>query len=271
MRSVLCKSIIVAVFAVAATGNAQSTDKPKPTAKVKKPAVDPEAIAALKRMGDFVRQQQSFTVRTRSETDFVLDNGQKVTRAGRGELRARRPDRLRTDVVSETKDRHFFYDGKTFTIFGKKVGYYATVPAPATIRETIDELEDRYGLELPLVDLFRVGTPESGVDEITEATFIGPTKIDGVDVDHYAFRQPGLDWQVWIERGNTPLPRKIVMTTTDDPARPEHAVELTWDLNAKHEDAVFVFVPPKDSIKIPLAELIPSAEKRQRPKQSAQR
>ena len=79
--------------------------------------------------------------------------------------------------------------------------------------------------------------------------------IAGADTDQYAFRQPGLDWQIWIERGARPLPRKLVLTTTDDPARPEHAIEMTWDLKAKHDDSVFVFVPPKDAKKIQIVDL----------------
>jgi hypothetical protein len=46
-----------------------------------------------------------------------------------------------------------------------------------------------------------------------------------------------------------------VLTTTDDPARPEHAIEMTWDFGSKHEDSVFAFEPPKGAQKIALAEI----------------
>ena len=104
-----------------------------------------------------------------------------------------------------------------------------------------------------MVDLFRFGTADSPTAEITGAAKLGTAKIDGVETDHYGFRQPGLDWQIWIERGPKPLPRKFVLTTTDDPARPEHAVELTWDLSAKHSDSEFVFAPPKGSQRIAIS------------------
>jgi hypothetical protein len=139
-------------------------------------------------------------------------------------------------------------------MFAPKVGYYATVAAPPTIRELADQLEDRYGLELPLVDLFRWGTAESGADEITRATYIGPAMIDGVQTDQYAFRQPGLDWQIWIDRGARPLPRKLVLTTTDDPARPERIIDLRWELGTRYPDSTFTFVPPQGSRRISIAE-----------------
>lgn len=260
MRKPLSKSLILTtLLAAAAISDAQApmrSSRPEAAEATKKPpAIDPRAIAALKKMGAFLNEQQSFSVRTNTETDYVLDTGQKVQLSAHGNLKVRRPDHVRAERVLERKHRQYFYDGKTFTIFSPQTGYYATVDAPPTIRRLADLLEDRYGLELPLVDLFRWGTNEAGFERITNATYVGTTKIGGVDTDHYAFRQPGLDWQIWIERGDRPVPRKLVLTTTDDTARPEHTIEMTWNLNAKFEDAVFAFVPPKDSTKIAMAEV----------------
>lgn len=241
------KSIIItALLAAGAASSAPNATKP--------PAIDPEAMAALEKMGAFLRTQDHFTVRTVTETDYVLDTGQKVRLSQTGVLQVDRPDRLRADIDSARKVRQFFYDGKTFTIFAPRVGFYATVTAPPKIIDLANMLEDRYGLELPLVDLFRWGTDESGKEAITGATYIGQATIGSVVTDQYAFRQPGVDWQIWIQRGERPLPRKIVLTTTDDPARPERATEITWALDAKHDPDVFAFAPPKDSVKVPLSE-----------------
>lgn len=219
------------------------------------PAVEPRAIAALERMGAFLRDQQSFTVRMSTETDYVLDNGQKVQLGATGDVRVRRPDRLRADIESDRKDRQYYYDGTSFTIYGPKVGFYATVSAPPTILQTADMLQEKYGLELPMVDLFRWGTDEADTGEITGASYIGVAKVDGVDTDQYAFRQPGLDWQIWIQRGEKPVPKKLVLTTTDDRARPERTVELSWELGVRHPDSDFAFTPPKDSQQIKLVEI----------------
>lgn len=245
MHLTVATSILVSMFAVAA-----ADDNARP------PAIEPEAITALQKMGTFLREQQSFTVHTTTETDYVLDNGQKVRLSSRGELLVRRPDHMRADVVSDRKERQFFYDGKTFTMYGPRVGYYATVAAPNTINGLATTLEDEYGLEFPLVDLFRLGSDPATIRAITSATVIGPEKLDGVVTDHYAFRQPGLDWQIWIERGPRPVPRKLVLTTTDVSARPEHSVAMNWELGARHPDSVFAFVPPKDSSRIAMAPLL---------------
>jgi hypothetical protein len=216
--------------------------------------IDPGAIAALERMGGYLRAQQVFRVRTTIETDYEIGEGQKVQLSSQGELNVRRPDHLRADVVSDRMARRFFYDGKTFTMYGPRIGYYARVLAPPTILQTADMLEDRYGLELPMVDLFRWGTAESDIGAITSATRIGTAMIDGVLTDQYAFRQAGLDWQIWIERGAHPLPRQLVLTTTDDAARPQRTISMRWDLRARPSDAMFTFVPSRDSRRITLSE-----------------
>lgn len=259
MRAITTSILLAALAATSAAGAKPPADKQpaKPAAK-KVPAIQPEAIDALKKMGAFLREQKNFSVTTQTETDYVLDNGQKVRMASHGTLRVERPTHLRANITSDRKEREFFYDGTTFTMFSPKVGYFTQLDAPPTIAELADQLEVQYGLQLPLVDLFRwgaEGAEGADVSDITSATVIGESDLDGVKTDQYAFRQKGLDWQIWIEQGDKPVPRKIVLTTTDVKARPERAVEMTWKLGESHDDSLFTFKPPKGATKIGIAEL----------------
>jgi hypothetical protein len=114
-------------------------------------------------------------------------------------------------------------------------------------------LEDRYDIDLPLVDLFRWGTKEGNTDQITSAIDLGPSTIDGVTCEQYLFRQDGLDWQLWIQRGEFPLPKKIVISTLTDESRPQHTSVWTWNLAPSFNDETFVFTPPADAKAIPFA------------------
>lgn len=255
MRAITTSILLAALAATSAAGAKPQAAKPVPK---NIPAIQPEAIDALKKMGAFLREQKSFSVTTETETDYVLDNGQKVRMASHGTLRVERPTHLRADVKSDRKERQFFYDGKTFTMFSPKVGYFTRLAAPPTIGELADDLEVQYGLQLPLVDLFRWGAEgQGGADfgDITSATVIGESDLGGVKTNQYAFRQKGLDWQIWIEQGDKPVPRKIVLTTTDDKARPEREVAMTWKLGESHDDSLFTFKPPKGATQIGIAEL----------------
>jgi hypothetical protein len=221
--------------------------------------VAPEALAALEKMGAFLRTLKTFTLRADTTIDEVLDDtGQKIQFGGTVEYHVRLPDRLRAEVASDRKQRQFFFDGTTMTLFGPRTKYYASVPAPPTIRDMLTVVEQKYGLELPLADLFFWGTDKAHPEDIKAAIAVGPSWIGGVLCDHYAFRQEEVDWQIWIERSDTPLPRKLVITTTEEEEQPQFVAVLTWTLAPQLDDALFTFVPPADAQRIVLREVAPS-------------
>jgi hypothetical protein len=215
--------------------------------------VDPDAIAALEAMGKYLRTLKTIDVHAVVTRDEVQTDGQKVQSTSNVDVLARRPDRLRAEVADDRQPRLFYYDGKKFTLWAPRLRFYTTVDAPGTIGELADKLEDRYDVELPLVDLFRWGTKEADTKNITSAEDLGPSTVDGVTCEQYLFRQEGLDWQLWIQQGDYPLPKKMVITTTTDDARPQHMSVWTWNLAPSFNDETFAFTPPSDAKPIPFS------------------
>jgi len=168
---------------------------------------------------------------------------------------AQMPSRLRADVANDRHDRLYLYDGKNFTLYARRLNYYATVPAPPTIGQMADKLDESYGFSVPLVDLFRWGSRGWTTDGITAATDFGSSVVGGVTCRQYGFRNSEVDWQVWIQKGDHPLPRRLVITTKTDEARPQHTATYTWNLAPSYNDATFVFDPPADAGKVVLAEI----------------
>jgi len=216
-------------------------------------AINSDAIAALNGMGNYLRTLKAFQVEAVTTRDDVLDDGQLIQFDTHVNLLARMPDRLRVEVTSSRQHRLYFYDGTNFTLFAERVNYYATVPAPPTVGKLADALNDKYGIELPLEDLFYWGGPQSKVGEITGAIVVGPAEVGGVTCQQYAFRQPGLNWQIWIQQGEFPLPRKLVLSTLTDEARPQYSSVLQWNLAPSFNEAAFQFEPPTDAQKIVFA------------------
>jgi hypothetical protein len=217
--------------------------------------VNPDAVRALERMGAYLRSLKAFQVTSETSRDDVLDDGQKIDLDGVVNMLVRLPDGLRAEVSNDRQHRLYFYDGKSFTLWGQRVNYYATVDAPSTLDALIDNLDQKYGIELPLVDLFYWGSDRKSGKVLTSALVIGPSQIGGVSCGHYAFRQEDLDWQIWIQQGQFPLPRKLIVTTRTDEARPEFTSVMTWNLAPAFNDAAFTFTPPKDARRITFAAL----------------
>ncbi len=219
------------------------------------PVIDPDAMAALNKMGTYLRSLKAFQIQAAITTENVLNDGQKVESDSTADLLVDKPDKLRLEKKGDEQHRLFFYDGKTFTLLAQRLNFYASTAAPPTILELVDRLQEKFDIELPLVDLFYWGTPRAAVDEIKSATDLGPSSVGGVSCEQFAFRQEGIDWQIWIQSGDFPLPRKLVITTLTDESRPQHSSVLTWNLAPSFDDSAFVFNAPKDAYKIKFADV----------------
>jgi hypothetical protein len=232
-REYLGAVLATAMVVAAAPAHAQTT-------AAAKAAIEPGAMAALQGMGTYLRSLKTFQVEAQTTNEDVLEDGLKTQYAGTVNILARMPDRLRADVSNERVDRMFLYDGKTFTLFAKRLNYFATVPAPPTIGQLAEKLDENYGIS---------------VEGITAARDLGPSDILGTTCQHYAFRQDDIDWQIWIQKGENALPRKLVITTKTDEARPQTSAIYTWNLAPSFNDATFTFDPPAGAGKVVLAEI----------------
>jgi hypothetical protein len=219
------------------------------------PAIEPGAMDALNKMGSYLRTLNSFQVKADITDDDVIEDGQTIQSSTKVDLIAARPNRMRLEVTGDDEHRFFFFDGKNFTIYGQLVNYYATVPAPPTIAKLTDDLSNKYGIELPLVDLFQWGTNDSTIAKIKSAMDVGPATVDGVTCEQYAFRQENIDWQLWIQLGEFPLPRKLIIRTLNDDAKPQHSEILTWNLAPSFSEDAFTYVPSSDARRITIAEV----------------
>jgi len=219
-----------------------------------KAMVEPDAVNALQRMSAYLQTLNGFELATDTSLDLVNEHGQRLTVDGNARYKFRRPNGFMIDLRTDYKNRRFYFDGKQITVYAPDFGYYATVPAPPTVRGALDLMSTKYGITLPLEDLFRWSDPASNRAEgLTSAFLIGSATVDGVETDHYAFREGDKDWQVWIERGEKPVPRRLVIIDRTDPANPTYDARLTWKVNATPASDQFVFKPGQDDKHIRLA------------------
>ncbi len=122
--------------------------------------IDPDAMKALNQMGAYLRTLKDFQVQAEITTEDVQEDGEKLQYGSTTTLLAQFPSKLRVSIEGEQKSRLFFYDGKAFTLFARRAGYYATVPAPETIGKLIQAIREKYDVEIPLVGSVPVGRPK---------------------------------------------------------------------------------------------------------------
>ena len=208
--------------------------------------LDPRALAALERMGAALRSHQAINVHADVTAEDALNTGEKLQYSGTVDIVARRPNAMKLTMRMGASERTLYYDGKTLTMAAPEMNYYASVAAPPTIREMLQMADERYGIEVPLADLFAWGSDPAAAAKLTSAFPAGSEQINGRTCDHYAMRQPGADWQVWISRGDDALPCKLVITTRADPSLPQYSATYRWS-DQPPPEAGYTYSPPPEA------------------------
>jgi hypothetical protein len=213
--------------------------------------VEPEAGRLLKRMTDYVGSLQQFGLDTAQSIEVVLVSGQKIQFTGAARMVVQRPSKLFAERVGDVFSQSFFYDGKSLTLFNPDDGYFATVPAPGTIDEMLDFARDSLDVIAPAGDLITQDAYARLMADTTAGFVVGKSTIDGVRCDHLAFRSYGVDWQIWIEDGTQPVPRKYVLSTVDIVGAPQFEVVMrNWTTSPDVSPKRFHFTPPAGATEV---------------------
>jgi hypothetical protein len=219
--------------------------------------VDPKAMAELARSAAYLRSLPAFVLRAEVTRDEVVHDDFKLQRTSNVQISVRRPDRLRAELSGELGERLFVYDGKSLGVYLKGENYYGSVPAPATLRETLNVFEQR-AIDLPLVDVVFVAMGGQLEPNIKDAGEVGSSLVDGVRCTQLAFRGANVDWQLWVEQGERPVPRKLVITTNDEPTRPQYTALMRWDVSAPQTEESYKFTPPSGTLRMTFADVQPA-------------
>ena len=216
-------------------------------------AIEPEASQVLRQMSDYLGSLEQFTFRADNTVDMVMPSGQQLQLGARVDIAIRRPNRFRVNRKGDIVDQEIYFDGQTLTLYGKSVNYYATMKASETIDidTGLDFAREEVGVIAPASDLFYRNAYSGLMEDVESGMVVGTSTVGGVEVHHLAFRGSEVDWQIWIDKGDKPLPRKYLITSKWIAGAPQFtAVFSDWNTTAKLDDAWFQFTPPPEAEEI---------------------
>ena len=229
------------------------------------PGIQPQAEQLLRKMSDFLGRQNQFSVSTENTLEAVLVSGQKIQFDSPGTVHVKRPNLLKASRKGDLVDQDFYYNGKTLTLFSPSSRYYASTPAPATIDQAINMARDELDLIAPGADFMFQSSFDMLIKDAESGFYVGKALVGGVKCDHVAFRGKEVDWQIWIQEGDKPLPKKYVITSKLMSGSPQFTVFInTWNLTPKLPTSMFSFKPPKDSTQINFLRMTSEAESAKR-------
>jgi hypothetical protein len=182
---------------------------------------------------------------------------QKLQFDSSGEIQINRPNKFRASRSGGYADVAFVFDGTNFTIHDVANKSYVQVPSPGTSDQLIGRIRDEYGLEAPAADLLSSDPYDALMDGVTDLKYIGVGVIDGHECDHLAFRGFDADWQLWIDKGSQPIPRKYVISTKGIAGAPQYTFRVReWTADAGPTASAFDFKPDADVKKIDLQKMV---------------
>ena len=214
-------------------------------------AIDPQSDALLKRMAAYLRALPSFTVHATNTLQVMLVTGEKLDFEAVSEVSVRRPDRMRSRRTGVVGSADFFYDGKTATIFDTATKFFTVNPVPSSIESMLPVFVDLLGVDVPGADLLYTDAYEGLMAEVTHAQHVAIEDVGGVRTHHLAFRGREVDWQIWIEDGERPLPRRYLITTKWMTGAPQFGIALNeWNVSPRLDDKTFIFEAPPEARKV---------------------
>jgi hypothetical protein len=216
----------------------------------RKAAPEPDPRQVLKQMCDYLKNLQQFSFQASITEDVLLTSGQRIQYARSVEASVRRPDRLRAESVGDTDDRQIVYDGKTITLMDRSKNLYTVIPAPPELDAALEHGIQAFNLRAPLADLIYTKAYEYLTEGALSGFYVGLSKVQGVSCHHLAFREKDIDWQIWIEDSQPPVPRKFLITDKTAQGLQFTALFTKWNTSAQLEDGLFTFVAPEKAEKI---------------------
>ena len=214
--------------------------------------IEPEADKILRAMADYVAGLKAFTVNYDADDEVVDMEGQKLQYSASGSVALERPGKLHVSRKGAFVDAELTFDGKTISIHGKEANVYGQLESPGpTIDDAVEEVRAATGFDASGADLFAADPYGVLTEDATKGVYVGTGPVGGVECDHLAFRNPRVDWQIWVQKGDQPLPLKYVITTKWVTGAPQYALRLSnWNVAPQIDQARFTFTAPDGATKL---------------------
>lgn len=210
----------------------------------------------LQAMTSYLANQKTISATFDADIEVITPALQKIQFTSSGDLALSRPNQLRASRVGGYSDVELVFDGATATILGRHDNTYAQIKAPGSVDQLIDRLRDEHGVMMPGADLLLTRVYDALIGDATEVMHIGHGVVDGKDCDHLAFRGSEVDWQLWVEIGPNPIPRKYVITSKAVTGAPQYTLRIkNWTTGAPASADAFAFKVPAGAKMVEIKQL----------------
>lgn len=217
---------------------------------------DPAADALVKKMSDYMGGLKSFSADAAVVDEMIMGDGLKLSALRAGSIKLRRPDHFYMSRKGMVRDQEVFYNGKRLKVHAKSAGAVLDVPAEGEVDALLNKAVEVFGAELPARDLLAADAYTALMEPVQESAALGVVEIDGRSCRQLVFRTDEVDWQLWVEEGDRPLPCRYTITSKWTYGAPQYSVTFSnWAVDPELGDDAFSFTIPEGMQPVTIEEM----------------
>ena len=212
---------------------------------------DETALGVLKRMSDYIAALDQFVVNGTSMEDFRGEAGLIITSPNEVTVTLQRPNALRVRQFDGKATKDLYVNGDKLTIFDSATLFFANAKVPPNLDGAMTYALDELAIDLPLMDLIHSDVFSQLVGKDEDVIYLGDkNRISGVDCHQVAIRLADADVQIWVQEGDRPLPRRMMITSKWQGGAPRFIADMQWQEKPEITAGTFDFGAPEGASEI---------------------
>ena len=218
---------------------------------------DAGAIEVLKRMSSYIDSLESVSISGASSSDARMDEGLIVSNTQEIRITRKLPGSMYFSSFDGVASKEMYIHEGTLTLFDSATESYANAETPKDLDSALSFALERLDIDLPLMDLIRRDVFNHIVGSNDTVLYVSDrSRVRGTDCHHLAIRTPEVDVQLWVQEGEQPVPRRLIITAKWDGGAPRFVANMDWDISPDVDEDQFEFKPPKGAAQIEIIEAL---------------
>jgi hypothetical protein len=208
----------------------------------------------LTRMTEFISGASAFTIVANMGHQVLQKDGQTLEFGSNITATLQRPSQANVRFDNRDGDSvTIILDGDTISVYSiiGDAHVYDTTPQPGDIDASFVFLAEQLGTPDQLNHFFSIDLTESMKRLVKSGYYVGEATIAGILCDNLALRNDDDDVQLWVAKGDKPVPRRIVVTYKNLEGQPQFRAEFEeWNFSPNFSETIFSYSPPAHADRI---------------------
>lgn len=215
--------------------------------------VDQTAVLLLDRMSSVIGELTSCSFNLQTSVDKVVPDLGTVKELFSHQVHFSGPDKMHVHTRGPVHHEAYWYHTDILMYYSSTYNHYGFIETPGTIIETIDMVNEVYGIDFPAADFFYPSFTDDLLEHSDVIRYRGLVHVGVMDCHHIVAVGPEQSVQVWLSNDTFTLPQRfVVLNKSGDDSFQYEGTFSDWHINPSLPEAIFDFVVPETAKRLSL-------------------